>query len=99
MFKPLTTIVRAYRTTVFKTDKRLQLHVENVSWTVNDKELSQYFSKFGKVVDATVAFDPKTNMSRGFAYVTFMKKEDYDSALNTYDHELEGRPMRVEPAN
>ena len=79
-------------------DKR-RLFVGTLSASVDETALSEYFSKFGTVVDARIMKDRDSGGSRGFGFITF---EDESSLLtvleNPRGHVLEGREMEVKKA-
>jgi len=70
-----------------------RLYVGNLSWDVNDEELTSVFSEHGKVVSARVITDRDTGRSRGFGFV---EVEDADAqkiidalnGANWYDRTL-----------
>lgn len=99
MSKHLMTTIRMLQTNSIRNEFLPKLFIANLPWTVGDKELSQHFSQFGKVVDARVQFDPVSQKSRKFGYVTFIHRAGYDNALNAKAHLLEGRLLKVEPAS
>lgn len=92
------TTIRMLKTAPLRSDYYPRLFVSNLPWTVGDNELSQHFSQFGKVVDATVQYDPMTQQSRCFAFVAFMHRSSYENALNARIHLLEGRLLKIGPA-
>ncbi|KAH8923206.1 RNA-binding domain-containing protein, partial [Atractiella rhizophila] len=73
------------------------LHVSGLSSRVDDEDLIEAFSKFGKVTKAQVMRDPQTRDSRGFGFVTMETPEEGDAAvagMNAVD--LKGRVITVE---
>jgi len=75
-----------------------KLFVGNLPWTIGNKELKLYFSKFGYVSSATVIFDKNCGMSRGYGFVLYGSRDGYNSAANKQTHTLEGRCLSIEPA-
>ncbi|XP_037923104.1 SRA stem-loop-interacting RNA-binding protein, mitochondrial [Hermetia illucens] len=75
-----------------------KLFVGNLPWTVGQKELKLYFSKFGHIQTASVIFDKATGMSRGYAFVTFSTRDGFNSASNKTNHVLDGRVLNVQVA-
>lgn len=74
---------------------RHAIHVINIPWTVSRHELTLYFSQFGCVVDAFVAFDKQTGLHKGHGYIAFLKKEHLSAALQK-KHFLEGNDLVLE---
>lgn len=76
-----------------------KLFVANVPWTVSNRELKLYFSKYGHVANATIVFDKQCGMSRGFGFVQYSNRSGYNAAVNEAVHALEGRALIVQPAS
>ncbi|KAK4053610.1 hypothetical protein OIO90_003849 [Microbotryomycetes sp. JL221] len=75
------------------------LHVSGLSTRVEERDLEEIFSKYGRLEKVQVMRDPHTKDSRGFAFVTMENVEEAEAAiagLNTT--ELMGRPMNIEKA-
>lgn len=60
-----------------------KLFVGGIDPTVNEDELLEYFSKFGKVKLAQIIKDKATGRSRNFGFVTL---EDMDAVHNALEH-------------
>lgn len=73
---------------------RYMINIANIPWTVGRHELSLYFSQFGCVTDAFVAFDKLTGIHQGYGYVKFLKQE-HVSAVLKHKHTLEGEDLVV----
>jgi len=75
-----------------------RLYFGNLSWSVDDAELSNAVSQYGRVVSARVITDRETGRSRGFGFV---EVEDAD-AQNIIDSmnglAWNGRPLTVNEA-
>lgn len=76
-----------------------KLYVANIPWTVSNKELKLYFSKFGHVTNSLVVFDKKTGLSKNYGFITFASREAFENANNCDNHKLEGNTLKVEPSN
>lgn len=61
------------------------LRVSNLSEYATDKDVYDLFSKFGYVSRTHLARDRITNASRGYAFVTFMQKDEAQKALDYLD--------------
>lgn len=75
-----------------------KLFIGNLPWTIGNKELQLYFSKFGHIQQSTVVFDRKLGISKGYGFVTFSTRDGFSSASSKQVHHLEGRKLNVQPA-
>ncbi|KAG2788395.1 hypothetical protein JG687_00009405 [Phytophthora cactorum] len=88
-------------------DDSATLRVTNVSPDTREDDLKELFRAFGPVSRVYLAKDRETFQSRGFAFVSFMYREDAEKALNKlqgygYDHlilKLEWAKPSNKPAN
>lgn len=67
-----------------------KIFVANLPWTVGNQELKQYFSKFGVVDFAEIAFDWSTGFSKGYGFVKFKDPKIADNVVKQKEHILEG---------
>ncbi|KAJ5679149.1 Multiple RNA-binding domain-containing protein 1 [Penicillium macrosclerotiorum] len=76
-----------------------RLFVRNLAYDMTDADLQPLFSPFGKLDEIHVAFDTRTETSKGFAYVQFA---DADAAIDAYraldGKHFQGRLMHILPA-
>ncbi|KAJ0966933.1 hypothetical protein J5N97_023850 [Dioscorea zingiberensis] len=73
------------------------LYVTGLSTRVTERDLEDHFSKEGKVVDCRLVVEPRTRISRGFAFVTMDTVEDADRCIKYLNQSvLEGRYITVE---
>ena len=52
-----------------------KLFVGGLPTGLTKHELQAYFSQFGKILDCTIKYNPKTGASRGFGFVKFLTEE------------------------
>ncbi|KNA04358.1 hypothetical protein SOVF_200450 isoform B [Spinacia oleracea] len=73
------------------------LFVTGLSSRVTQRELEDFFSKEGKVSSVFLVMEPRTRISRGFAFVTMASLEDADRCIKYLNQSvLEGRYITVE---
>lgn len=68
-----------------------KMFVGGLSWDTTKKDLKDYFSKFGDVVDCTLKLDPLTGRSRGFGFVLFKEAESVEKVITLKEHKLNGK--------
>jgi translation initiation factor 3 subunit G len=73
------------------------LRVTNLSETVKEGDITELFSKAGRVHRVFVAKNPDTKMCRGFAFVTMATKETAKKAIELLDgHGYDHLILKVE---
>ncbi|KAL2118454.1 hypothetical protein VTJ04DRAFT_8114 [Mycothermus thermophilus] len=78
-------------------EKTSKIFVGGVSQETTDHEFREYFSQFGRVVDATLMMDKDTGRPRGFGFVTFESEAGVEACLAA-NLELHGKPIEVKKA-
>ncbi|KAF8377764.1 hypothetical protein HHK36_031149 [Tetracentron sinense] len=73
------------------------LYVTGLSTRVTERDLEDHFSKEGKVNSCYLVVEPRTRISRGFAFVTMDTLEDAERCIKHLNQSvLEGRYITVE---
>ena len=75
------------------------IFVGNLSFDTNEADLEAFFNdQCGNVKRARVIYDSNTRQSRGFGFVYFNTLDAFNSALQLHGCELDGRELRISPA-
>ncbi|KAI5083270.1 hypothetical protein GOP47_0003497 [Adiantum capillus-veneris] len=61
------------------------IRVTNLSEDTREQDLQELFRPFGPITRIYVAFDRETGLSRGFAFINFVNREDAIRAINKLD--------------
>jgi cold-inducible RNA-binding protein len=72
-----------------------KVFVGNLPILLDEGELVEAFSPFGKVVDAIILRDRETTRSKGFGFVTFSTKVEARKAAAVSSIELKGRRVDI----
>ncbi|ALA26752.1 RNA-binding protein (plasmid) [Piscirickettsia salmonis] len=75
-----------------------KLYVGNLTYSVEDRDLVEMFSKYGEVISARVITDRDTGRSKGFAFVEFQTQEQAQAALELDGKDSGGRNLKVNMA-
>jgi len=78
-------------------EKTSKIFVGGVSQDTTDQEFRNFFSQFGRVVDATLMMDKDTGRPRGFGFVTFENESGVEACMNT-ELQINGKPIEVKKA-
>ncbi|KZT74622.1 RNA-binding domain-containing protein [Daedalea quercina L-15889] len=74
-----------------------KLFIGGLAGSVTSESMREYFSQFGKVVDATVMLDRETGRSKGFGFVSF-ENADVQPLLGFGNLEIDGKLIDVKLA-
>lgn len=76
-----------------------KLFVGGISWDTTEASLTDFFSKAGKVISATIIMDRYTGKSKGFGFVEMSTEEEAEKAKNELNGQnLDGRTIAVSEA-
>lgn len=87
--------------------EKRKIHVNGIPKEWKNADLENYFKQFvlsfflkspnakGEIEEAFVCFEKGTQNSRGFGFVTFAKKEDYDKILEPATREEDGFTLTI----
>ncbi|XP_031621606.1 SRA stem-loop-interacting RNA-binding protein, mitochondrial-like [Contarinia nasturtii] len=92
---PRLNYIRMFSSSKIDPKERLSLYVSDLPWTVSTRELEHYFSKFGTVIAAKVAFNYETGFSKGIGFVRFSAVQAYSKALKAEAHVIDGKTIRI----
>jgi RNA recognition motif-containing protein len=77
----------------------MNIYVSNLSFTVQDEDLKEFFAEYGEVSSAKIIMDRETNRSRGFGFVEMPDESAGQKAIRELDGaQVDGRPIRVNVA-
>ena len=76
-----------------------RLYVGNLPYSATEEQLTELFSRAGKVDNVKVMRDMATGRARGFAFVEMSSDDDAQKAISElHEHELGGRALVVNEA-
>jgi len=76
-----------------------RLYVGNLPYSTTEDQLTELFSRAGKVDNVRVMRDMATGRARGFAFVEMGSDDDAQKAISQlHEHQLDGRALVVNEA-
>ena len=76
-----------------------KLYVGGLPYSTTENDLSDAFSKAGKVASATIISDKMSGRSKGFGFVEMASDEEAKAAIKMFNgSEMEGRKLTVDEA-
>lgn len=72
-----------------------KLYVGNIDYTTTESELSDHFSRYGKIEFVNIPVNRYNGRTRGFGFVTFASKDEASEAMALNGTEFKGRPIQV----
>jgi RNA recognition motif-containing protein len=76
-----------------------RLYVGNLPYSATEEQLTELFSRAGKVDSVRVMRDMATGRARGFAFVEMGSDEDAQKAISEFhEQQMEGRALVVNEA-
>ena len=76
-----------------------RLYVGNLPYSTSEDQLTELFSRAGKVDSVRVMRDMATGRARGFAFVEMGTDEEAQRAISEFhEHQLDGRALVVNEA-
>ena len=75
-------------------DDDRKLFAGGLAQEATEKDITDYFGKFGEVTSVNLKMDQMTGRSRGFAFVVF-KDVDTLTAVLSQDHAIKGKKVAV----
>ncbi|KAF9151192.1 Nucleolar protein 12 [Linnemannia schmuckeri] len=78
-----------------KHQPKKSVFVGNLAFDAQEEDLWNFFKDSGDIENVRIIRDRKTNLGKGFAYVTFQDRASVDVALRLHDTKMGTRKMRV----
>ncbi|XP_054166993.1 heterogeneous nuclear ribonucleoprotein D-like [Oppia nitens] len=74
-------------------DEDRKLFVGGLSWETQEKDLREYFTKYGSVTDVSIKYDAVSGNPRGFGFITFASEESIDDVLKISTHMINNKTV------
>ena len=77
----------------------MKLYVGNLSKQVNDAQLNELATPYGKLVSANVATERSSGESKGFGFIEFSSDDEAKAAITGLDgRDVNGQNLKVNEA-
>jgi len=77
----------------------MTIYVGNISYKMNEDDLTSIFSKYGTVTSAKIIRDKYKGRSKGYGFVDMENEADVENAVNSLNgKEIDGRNIKVNKA-
>ena len=77
----------------------MNIYVGNISYTMTEEDLRQFFSEYGTVTNANIITDRNTGRSKGFGFVEMENQGEAEKAIEALNgNEINGRSVTVNQA-
>lgn len=73
-----------------------KLFINNLPWTVGNRELKNYFAEFGRVINSVVVFNKDTGISKGYGFIKYFNSEAYEKIKNQKIHVIDGWAVSIQ---
>eukprot|EP01113_Clastostelium_recurvatum_P022991 TRINITY_DN2750_c0_g1_i4.p1 TRINITY_DN2750_c0_g1~~TRINITY_DN2750_c0_g1_i4.p1 ORF type:complete len:182 (+),score=21.00 TRINITY_DN2750_c0_g1_i4:30-575(+) len=78
-------------------DNHSTVHMSGLSYRTTESQIEQLLSKYGRIRKCTLVMDPRSRVSREFAFVEFEDSKDAKDAIMGMDRtDLDGRTISVQ---
>ena len=78
--------------------KQDTIHVSNLPYKLDERDLRELFGDCGKIKDIRIPVDRKTDMNKGFAFITFESDKAAKKATNYDGHSFYKRKLKIQVA-
>ena len=78
-----------------KNDTKKSVFIGNLPFNISEEKVWEFFGTCGQVTNVRLVRDRKTNLGKGFGYVTFADKSSIELALQLVGSECAGRQIRI----
>lgn len=72
-----------------------KLFIGSLPWSMTNETLKELFTQYGEISECIIINDRDTGRSKGFGFITFVKEEDAQKAIEMNGKEIEGRTIVV----